>query len=36
MANKKLLVGVASDLKLPGKRSKDDKKPKWQWKKGDK
>ena len=36
MANKKLRVGGTSDLKLPTKKSKDDKKPKWQWKKGDK
>ena len=36
MANKKLKVGGASDLKLPTKKSKDDKKPKWQWKKGEK
>ena len=36
MANKKLRVGGASDLKLPAKKSKDDKKPKWQAKTGGK
>ena len=36
MANKKLQVAGTSDLKLPTKKSKDDKKPKWQTKTGGK
>lgn len=36
MANKKLKVGATSEVKLPTKKNKEDKKPKWVAKTGDK